>query len=77
MGVSLITALEIQTNGDDIKCFSFSEDGKFVGSIGLWRDDRMHKLLLDTPAVYETQEIAIKAMENTVKEIRAMDLFKE
>ena len=77
MGINRITAIEIQTNGDNIKCSAggpAKENGKYVGWIELWRDGDLHKPMISTQPVFDTESEAIKAMENIVVEIRALDL---
>ena len=71
-----LTALEICTNGKDIKCTAggpSKENGKYVGWIERWRDGNYHKPLLNSEAIYDTEKDAIKAMKEVVKEIQSKD----
>jgi len=73
-----ITALEIQTNGEDIKCTASEKttNGKHVGWIELYRNGELHKPLINTEAVYDSKKDAIRAMKEVVREVRKMDLSK-
>lgn len=71
-----ITALEICTNGDNIKCSGAgpsTENGKYVGWIEMWRDGDLHKTMLSSDAVYNSENEAEKAMQEIVDKIQKMD----
>ena len=74
--MTLITALEIQTNGDNVKCLAGGPDktGKWTGWIYLYRDGDIHKAMLSTEAVFETEAEALTHMEDLVTEVRELDL---
>ena len=72
-----ITAFEIQSNGNNIKCSAHgpsNRNGKYAGLISLWRNRKLHKEMLSTESVFDTAKEAMKYMEGTVKAVRAMDL---
>jgi hypothetical protein len=73
---SAITALEIHTNGGDIKCSAGGPDknGKYTGWIELWRNGDLHKPMLSTQPVYDTEEEATRVMESIVSEVRALSI---
>lgn len=75
MGISMITALQIQ--GDGIMCQAGGpdpENGKFVGWISVEGDHKGPRPLLNTEPIYESEYEAVKAMQKIVADIRAMDL---
>ena len=78
--MTLITALEIQTNGDDIRCAAggpSTENGKYVGWISLWRGGNLHKEMLSTDAIFDTADEAKTYMESVVAKVRDTDLMKQ
>jgi len=78
MGISLLTAITIQSNGDDIHCEtagSDEESGKWAGAISLYRDGHLHTTLLSTKPTYKTRRTAVAAMKRLVAKIRAAELF--
>ena len=80
MGVSMLTAMIIQSRGKDVKCLAGGPDkstGKYVGWITLFQDGEYDHELLSSEPIYETKGKAIKAMRDFVAEIRAVDLKKE
>ena len=80
MGINLITALIIQNN-PEVYCEAGGpveegpEKGKYVGWIMLERG-KWHPLL-NTEPIFSTKEEALAAMEQTVADIKALDLSKE
>lgn len=69
-----ITALEIATNDDGtIKCEAgFDKRAqKWAGWIMYYRDDRLHKPMLNTAPVFQTEKEAVASMRGLVKAIRA------
>jgi hypothetical protein len=74
--MNLITALEIQTNGDNIVCDvgGPAKNGKFCGWISLFRDGDLHKHLLSTHPIFATAKEATEYVEKIVTDVRAMDL---
>jgi hypothetical protein len=75
--MNLITALEIQTNGDDVVCSvggPAKDNGKYVGWIELWRDGVLHKPMLSTEPVFNTAKEAKEYMEDIVKQVRTLEL---
>ena len=78
MGMSRLTALIIQTNGNNIKCDAAGpspENGKYSGWINLWKRGAFHQPLLNSEPVYESEEKAIEAMKEVVKAVRAADVM--
>lgn len=80
MGISLMTALTIKNN--DVICTvggpakdAGEGTGKYVGWI-LMNVDRWHPLL-NTEPIYDTKELAQKAMDDLYKSIMEMNLDKE
>lgn len=73
MGVSLGTALAIQ--GNKVLCQAggpCKDTGKWVGWVMM--DADRWAPLLNTEPIYDSKEVAVKAMEALVKEIRGFDL---
>jgi hypothetical protein len=71
--MTILTAIEIHTNGENIRCSGGGPDkqGKYMGWIELWRDGRLHKPLLSTQPIYNTKEAAETAMREIVAATRA------
>lgn len=77
MGVSLLNALTIQGQGDNIVCEVYGqseENRKWAGAISLYKDGRFHITLISSRPVFDTAEKAVKFMESVVAEVRALDL---
>jgi hypothetical protein len=75
--MNLLTALEIQGNGDNIRCEAggpSTDNGKYVGWISLYRDGELHKHLLSSESIFESSKDAVQYMKNVVKEVREMKL---
>ena len=75
--VSRITALTIQTRGDDVQCEALGQEetsGLWIGVINLYRNQCFHTTLLSTVPMYKTSEKAVQAMKDFVKQIRATPL---
>ncbi len=72
MGISLLTALQIQGNSV-LAGSSQHENGKFSCLIMHGEEKRFRILLSSTPT-YETAEEAKKAGQTTIDEIKRMDL---
>jgi len=73
MGISLGTILNIQTNGDNIKCHAEQnlDSKKWAGWICLYRNGYLHsELLSETVATHDSKEIAITAMDKVVQDVR-------
>jgi hypothetical protein len=78
--MTLLTALTIQTRGDDVVCAGYLDKNtdKFRGAIDLHHDGFFHThLLSQREAVHDTEAAAIAAMEGIVKQIRVADLGAE
>ncbi len=74
MGVSLISAIEIKSCGDEIICgHGEQENGKYSGMIARVIGDEYKKLILSSGPIYDSTQEAIGAMESVVKEIRECD----
>jgi hypothetical protein len=71
-----LTALIIQTNGDDIRCESAKDaDSKqFIGVVNLYKSGSFHYTLLSSRDTFETPDAAVKAIKKVVEDIRAIDL---
>ena len=79
MGLSRMSAMMIQGNGDNVKCAAggpCKETGKWAGWIELWKDGRLHTPIVSTQPAYDSKEEAVKAMEDLVEEVRKLDLSK-
>jgi len=82
MGISVMTALVIQSRGDDIHCeaegpccaVGDEAHGKWVGWINLYRDGEFDHPLLDSGPRFNTADEAIDAMKKLVAEIRQMKI---
>jgi len=76
MGVSLYTALVIQSVDNDIRCEIYGSDGKgkYAGAINLYHDGHLHTTLLSTGLIYGSEKDAIEGMEGVVKQVRAINL---
>lgn len=76
--MNLLTALIIQSRGDDIVCDAGgpTENGKYSGWIQLYRNGEYDHDLVSTEPVYDSKQDAIFAMQELVKTVRAMDLKK-
>ena len=75
--MNLLTALEIQGNGENIKCSAggpSAKNGKYTGWISLWRDGHLHKELVSTNATFDTPEAATEYMEWVVSQVRQLEL---
>ncbi|KKN40801.1 hypothetical protein LCGC14_0729430 [marine sediment metagenome] len=70
MGISRITALEIQ--GNEVLCEAHGPDskGKYKGWIYMLRGGEIHKSILNSNACYNSPEAAVEGMENVVELIR-------
>ena len=79
MGLSLLDALVIQTNGENIRCGAVQEKptGKWSGWVYLWRGGHIHRPVVNTNPVFESAEVAVSYMEALVKQVRGMDLARE
>lgn len=71
MGIDKLTAYIIATRDDIIVTHGgpAKSNGKYAGWITLGEEDR-YRSLLNTEAIYDTEEAADKAMENIVREIK-------
>jgi len=75
MGVSRISALTVHNPDNDIRVEvlgQHKETGKWAGAINLYKDNCLHSTVISSQAVYDTQEAAIKEMQEVVDAIRAM-----
>lgn len=76
-GMTRLTGMIIQSRGDDIVCAAGGpsrENGKFCGWIELYRNGEYDHALLSSPAIYDSEEVAIKEMENIVTKVRSIGL---
>lgn len=74
--MNLLTVIEIQSNGGNIKCVATGPDAsrKYSGWIELWRDGCFHKCLVSTNPIYASDADAIKGMEAIVTAVRKLDV---
>lgn len=76
--VTLLTARTIKNAQNDIRCESLgqsSENGKWVGVINLYRDGLLHTPpLLTSKPVFDSESLALEAMELIVTQIRQSKL---
>lgn len=73
MGISLLTILTIENNGDNILCTASQcrKTKKWAGEINLMREGLIHSRLIDEPnPSHETKTSAIARMEEIVQAIR-------
>lgn len=77
-GHYLITALTIQTQGDNIHCEGLlTESGKWMGCIWHYKEGTPHALLISTEAIFKSEKEALENVEDLVTKIRAADLKEE
>lgn len=69
-----LTALIIQTNGDDIKADTGGEGDKWIGWIKLYKNGEYDRLLMSSEPIYKSREAAIDAMNELINKVRAIDL---
>lgn len=75
----MIDALVIQTNGEDVKvevAGPCKETGKYGTWVMLYRDGDVHRPIVNTELVFDSEEGARKFGDDLVAEVRAMDLLK-
>lgn len=77
LGVSMITALTIQNNGDDIVCSSGEDkkSKKWKGFIHLYKEGRFHCELISTDPAFDSSQLAEQRMQKLVEDIRKLDLL--
>jgi len=73
-----LTAIEIRTNGDTIKCHASGpyNNGNFIGHVDLWRNGQLHKSLLHTRSIYTSKQEAIDTITQIVEEVRSISLME-
>lgn len=74
MGISRITAHEIQGNETLVDAHKSSVNGLYEAWLYMLRDGEIHKPMLNTDPVFETQGEAIASMNATVEAVRGMKL---
>ncbi len=76
MGVSMMSALIIQTRGDDVRCEAKLDQGtmQYVGWIMLYRGEHFDHPIIDTGPSFDTAEDALNYCQSLVKQIREMKL---
>ena len=73
MGISRLTAMEIQTNEVKIVSSKPYPNGKYGGAIFMIRDGTIHKIMVSVDyGYYETEEKAIDGLQAAVDAIRNM-----
>jgi hypothetical protein len=77
MSISRITALIIQTNGDNIRAEVQGQDsttGKYTGCIAQYKNGERHTTLASSAPTFNNREEAITAMEALIEIISKHDL---
>ena len=71
-----LTGMIIQTRGEDIVCTAGGpgHDGTHYGFVELHRDGEYDHVLITLPTVYKSEEAALTAATELVREVRAMEL---
>ncbi len=82
MGISRLDAMVIQSHPDSnliIGVAQHKKTYKWSAWLYLLRDGVIHRPIISTDDIYESEEIAREEMSKTVKTIREMgdDIFKE
>jgi len=74
--MTLLTAMIIQTRGDDVVCAAGgpSKEGKYSGLVELHSNGDYDHLLLSSEPEYESALAAVNAMENVVRQVREAKL---
>lgn len=74
MGISLIDALTIATRDDDVKCEIYghtkTEPRKWAGAIMLYNGNDVHRPIITSNAVFESEEECLEAMRKIVTSTR-------
>lgn len=71
--MTFLTAFLIQNN--DIRCESNKQRGRYCGEINLYKNNRLHTILLTFEKTWTTTTEAIDAMEKVVEQVRKYDIF--
>jgi|GEM_PF-2549441 uncharacterized protein YjaZ len=77
MSVTLINAMIIQGQGDNIVCEVYGqsrETGKWAGAINLYKKGFFHRTLISSDHIFDTKEEAVIYMEDVVKKVRLINL---
>jgi len=71
-----LTALIIQTRGDDIKCeiYNRTEEGKVAGVINLYTDGEYDHPLLSTEPIFNSDDECLTKMKEIVDHIRSIKI---
>ena len=71
--VTKLTALIIQSRGDDIKCeiLGQTKEGKVAGVINLYRDGEYDHALLSSEPIFDSDEQCLTKLNEIVSEIRS------
>ncbi len=71
-----LTAMIIQTRGDDVKVDAGGPDdnGKWTGWINLYKAGEYDHALISTESIYNTREAAITAIEDVINKVKDLDL---
>lgn len=78
MGISRLTALQIQDGGESILCQAGGPDpetGKYSGWISVNQGHRGPRPLLNTQPIYNSEMEAEAAMKRIVEDVRATNLM--
>jgi hypothetical protein len=76
MGITILTAMIIQTRGDDVKSLAGgpSAEGKYANYIYLFKEDgRPDHLMLSTKPYFNTSKEAVEFGNRTINNIRNSD----
>lgn len=77
MGLTRLSVMTIQGNGDNIVCEVFGHDRqtkKWAGAINLYKDGFFHTTVVSSSAAFDTAEKAVAFMKEIVQEVRKLDL---
>jgi hypothetical protein len=78
--MTLYTLLVLQNPENDIRCEVAGQDkktGKWAAAANLYHDGFFHTTVVSTQPVVDSPEAAVAFMEETLKEVRKIDLRKE
>lgn len=77
MGISRLSAMIIQTRGDEIKPEVLGQSGdtsKWAGALALFKGDEFDYYLVTSTYVYDTHEEALECMQSLIDKIRSPEI---
>ncbi|MFC1608779.1 hypothetical protein ACFL2R_02560 [Patescibacteria group bacterium] len=75
--MTLCTALIIRSIDNDIRCESLGQEketGKWIGGVSLYRGGEFHSILLSSKPIFDSENDAIKGMQEVVQQVRESKL---